>query len=59
MEVGSATKKLQCQRIGCNAMFSDDDNPQGSCQFHASVRLLSPLFNRFFSFFDQVFASFC
>ncbi|OAO96371.1 hypothetical protein AXX17_AT5G50540 [Arabidopsis thaliana] len=40
MEVGSATKKLQCQRIGCNAMFTDDDNPQGSCQFHASVRLL-------------------
>nr|BAB11239.1 RAR1 [Arabidopsis thaliana] len=36
MEVGSATKKLQCQRIGCNAMFTDDDNPQGSCQFHAS-----------------------
>ncbi|KAG7533843.1 hypothetical protein ISN45_Aa08g014410, partial [Arabidopsis thaliana x Arabidopsis arenosa] len=55
---GSATKKLQCQRIGCNAMFSDDDNPQGSCQFHASVRLLSPLCNRFFSFFDQVLASF-
>lgn len=38
MEVGSATK-LQCQRIGCNAMFTDDDNPDGSCQFHASVRL--------------------
>ncbi|RID40707.1 hypothetical protein BRARA_J00736 [Brassica rapa] len=35
MEVGSATK-LQCQRIGCNAMFTDDDNPDGSCQFHAS-----------------------
>ncbi|KAL1222201.1 Cysteine and histidine-rich domain-containing protein RAR1 [Cardamine amara subsp. amara] len=28
--------KLQCQRIGCNAMFTDDDNPEGSCQFHAS-----------------------
>ncbi|KAL0734401.1 hypothetical protein Bca4012_010611 [Brassica carinata] len=35
MEVGSATK-LRCQRIGCNAMFTDDDNPEGSCQFHAS-----------------------
>ncbi|RID74413.1 hypothetical protein BRARA_B01513 [Brassica rapa] len=35
MEVRSATK-LQCQRIGCNAMFTDDDNPDGSCRFHAS-----------------------
>ncbi|KAF8052638.1 hypothetical protein N665_1526s0003 [Sinapis alba] len=35
MEVGSTTK-LQCQRIGCNAMFTGDDNPDGSCQFHAS-----------------------
>lgn len=37
MEVRSAAK-LQCQRIGCNAMFTEDDNPDGSCQFHASVR---------------------
>ncbi|KAF3433096.1 hypothetical protein FNV43_RR24198 [Rhamnella rubrinervis] len=26
--------RVRCQRIGCNAMFSEDDNPEGSCQFH-------------------------
>nr|AFK47530.1 unknown [Medicago truncatula] len=26
--------KVRCQRIGCNAMFSDDDNLDGSCQYH-------------------------
>ncbi|XP_010555630.1 PREDICTED: cysteine and histidine-rich domain-containing protein RAR1 [Tarenaya hassleriana] len=35
MEEKSATS-LRCQRIGCNAMFTDDDNPEGSCQFHDS-----------------------
>ncbi|KAL0730889.1 hypothetical protein Bca4012_026983 [Brassica carinata] len=38
MEVRSAAK-LQCQRIGCNAMFTEDDNPDGSCQFHASMMI--------------------
>ncbi|KAK4559951.1 hypothetical protein RGQ29_008944 [Quercus rubra] len=28
--------KVRCQRIGCEAMFSEDDNPEGSCQYHAS-----------------------
>ncbi|GAB4858713.1 Putative methionine--tRNA ligase, cytoplasmic protein rar1 [Ancistrocladus abbreviatus] len=26
--------KLRCQRIGCNAFFTEDDNPEGSCQYH-------------------------
>ncbi|EEF51498.1 cysteine and histidine-rich domain-containing protein RAR1 [Ricinus communis] len=26
--------RLRCQRIGCNATFTDDDNPEGSCQYH-------------------------
>ncbi|XP_068316128.1 cysteine and histidine-rich domain-containing protein RAR1 [Pyrus communis] len=33
---GQRTALLKCQRIGCNAMFSDDDNPEGSCQYHDS-----------------------
>ncbi|XP_028756474.1 cysteine and histidine-rich domain-containing protein RAR1 isoform X2 [Neltuma alba] len=28
--------KLQCQRIGCDAMFTEDDNPEGSCLYHES-----------------------
>ncbi|PIN09717.1 hypothetical protein CDL12_17695 [Handroanthus impetiginosus] len=27
-------EKVRCQRIGCNAMFSEDDNPDGSCTYH-------------------------
>ncbi|KAA8539840.1 hypothetical protein F0562_026532 [Nyssa sinensis] len=26
--------KLRCQRIGCDAMFTEDDNPEGSCRYH-------------------------
>ncbi|KAJ4950083.1 hypothetical protein NE237_026915 [Protea cynaroides] len=26
--------KLRCQRIGCDAMFTEDDNPEGSCTYH-------------------------
>ncbi|KAF2311793.1 hypothetical protein GH714_026748 [Hevea brasiliensis] len=26
----------RCQRIGCNATFTEDDNPEGSCQYHDS-----------------------
>ncbi|OAY48311.1 cysteine and histidine-rich domain-containing protein RAR1 isoform X1 [Manihot esculenta] len=26
--------KLRCHRIGCNATFTEDDNPEGSCQYH-------------------------
>ncbi|KAK6926338.1 CHORD domain [Dillenia turbinata] len=33
MEAGA---KLRCQRIGCNATFTEDDNPDGSCTFHDS-----------------------
>ncbi|KAJ4831869.1 putative methionine--tRNA ligase, cytoplasmic protein rar1 [Turnera subulata] len=32
MEVG----RLRCQRIGCNATFTEDDNPEGSCVYHSS-----------------------
>ncbi|XP_074291463.1 cysteine and histidine-rich domain-containing protein RAR1 isoform X1 [Silene latifolia] len=31
---------LRCQRIGCDATFTLDDNPEGSCRFHDS-----PLFH--------------
>ncbi|XP_022891042.1 cysteine and histidine-rich domain-containing protein RAR1 [Olea europaea var. sylvestris] len=27
-------EKVRCQRIGCDAMFTVDDNPDGSCTFH-------------------------
>lgn len=29
-------EKLQCQRIGCNATFSEDENPEDSCIYHDS-----------------------
>ncbi|WOH06792.1 hypothetical protein DCAR_0626220 [Daucus carota subsp. sativus] len=32
--------KLRCQRIGCDATFTEDDNPEDSCTYHAS-----PLFH--------------
>ncbi|GLT84086.1 hypothetical protein SLE2022_023370 [Rubroshorea leprosula] len=28
--------KLQCQRIGCFATFTENDNPEGSCTYHES-----------------------
>ncbi|XP_048325786.1 cysteine and histidine-rich domain-containing protein RAR1 [Ziziphus jujuba] len=31
---GQQSARVRCQRIGCNAMFSEDDNPEGSCQYH-------------------------
>ncbi|KAL6131914.1 hypothetical protein ACLB2K_070287 [Fragaria x ananassa] len=31
---GEPAALLKCQRIGCNATFSDDNNPEGSCQYH-------------------------
>ncbi|XP_021909533.1 cysteine and histidine-rich domain-containing protein RAR1 isoform X2 [Carica papaya] len=31
---GQAVAKLRCQRIGCDAMFTVDDNPEGSCRYH-------------------------
>ncbi|XP_059667002.1 cysteine and histidine-rich domain-containing protein RAR1-like [Cornus florida] len=33
-------KKLRCQRNGCDAVFTEDDNPEGSCRYHDS-----PLFH--------------
>ncbi|XP_014514053.1 cysteine and histidine-rich domain-containing protein RAR1 [Vigna radiata var. radiata] len=30
------TLKVRCQRIGCDATFSEDDNPDGSCRYHDS-----------------------
>ncbi|OEL12797.1 Cysteine and histidine-rich domain-containing protein RAR1 [Dichanthelium oligosanthes] len=26
----------RCQRMGCDAMFTDDNNPEGCCQYHPS-----------------------
>ncbi|KAJ4954474.1 hypothetical protein NE237_011257 [Protea cynaroides] len=26
--------KLLCHRFGCEAMFTEDDNPEGSCRYH-------------------------
>ncbi|OWM79476.1 hypothetical protein CDL15_Pgr022888 [Punica granatum] len=26
--------KVRCQRIGCDAFFSEDDNPEDSCRYH-------------------------
>ncbi|XAR71782.1 hypothetical protein NMG60_11018194 [Bertholletia excelsa] len=34
--------KVRCQRISCNAMFSEDDNPEGCCTYHDSVGLSAP-----------------
>ncbi|XP_058103899.1 cysteine and histidine-rich domain-containing protein RAR1 [Magnolia sinica] len=34
MEKDSA--KFRCQRIGCDAMFTEDDNPEDSCRYHDS-----------------------
>ncbi|KAF8412356.1 hypothetical protein HHK36_000319 [Tetracentron sinense] len=28
--------RVRCQRIGCEAMFTEDDNPDDSCRYHAS-----------------------
>ncbi|XP_027365141.1 cysteine and histidine-rich domain-containing protein RAR1 [Abrus precatorius] len=33
MEMGV---KVRCQRIGCDTMFSEDDNTEGSCRYHHS-----------------------
>ncbi|XP_026405987.1 cysteine and histidine-rich domain-containing protein RAR1-like [Papaver somniferum] len=33
MEKGS---KVRCQRIGCDAMFTEDQNTEDSCTYHAS-----------------------
>ncbi|KAI5670180.1 hypothetical protein M9H77_10544 [Catharanthus roseus] len=30
-------EKLRCQRIGCYATFTEDDNPEGSCTYHDSA----------------------
>uniref|UniRef100_A0A0D9VGP4 CHORD domain-containing protein n=1 Tax=Leersia perrieri TaxID=77586 RepID=A0A0D9VGP4_9ORYZ len=32
----AAAAPVLCQRIGCNATFTDDNNPDGSCQYHPS-----------------------
>jgi disease resistance protein len=28
---------VRCQRIGCDAMFTEADNPEDSCRYHPSV----------------------
>jgi hypothetical protein len=37
-----AAAPVRCQRIGCDATFTDDNNPEGSCQYHPSVSSPSP-----------------
>ncbi|KAG6605709.1 Cysteine and histidine-rich domain-containing protein RAR1, partial [Cucurbita argyrosperma subsp. sororia] len=32
--------RVRCQRIGCNATFTEDDNPEGSCQYHDSSEVM-------------------
>lgn len=32
-------EKLRCQRIGCDATFTSDDNPDGSCIYHDAVSI--------------------
>ncbi|CAN1265169.1 Cysteine and histidine-rich domain-containing protein RAR1 [Linum perenne] len=34
----AGVRRLLCQRIGCNATFTEDDNPEGSCQYHESPK---------------------
>ncbi|KAI3793070.1 hypothetical protein L1987_35683 [Smallanthus sonchifolius] len=46
---------LRCQRIGCNATFTEDDNPEDSCTYHESVSFLLPF--AFFAKSSTVFAS--
>lgn len=28
--------RVRCQRIGCDVMFTEDDNPEDSCRYHES-----------------------
>uniref|UniRef100_A0ACD5Z5Z3 Uncharacterized protein n=1 Tax=Avena sativa TaxID=4498 RepID=A0ACD5Z5Z3_AVESA len=32
-----APAPFRCQRIGCDAVFTDDDNPDGSCHYHPNA----------------------
>ncbi|TVU29859.1 hypothetical protein EJB05_21447, partial [Eragrostis curvula] len=34
---GGTAAPVRCQRIGCDATFTEDNNPEGSCQYHPSV----------------------
>ncbi|GJN21224.1 hypothetical protein PR202_gb08685 [Eleusine coracana subsp. coracana] len=38
----AAKAPVRCQRIGCDATFTEDNNPEGSCQYHPSVSSPSP-----------------
>ncbi|TVU29863.1 hypothetical protein EJB05_21451, partial [Eragrostis curvula] len=33
---GGTAAPVRCQRIGCDATFTEDNNPEGSCQYHPS-----------------------
>ncbi|KAL2630542.1 hypothetical protein R1flu_015228 [Riccia fluitans] len=35
--------RQRCQRIGCNAMFTPDDNPEDSCRYHPGIILAKTL----------------
>ncbi|CAL5021640.1 unnamed protein product [Urochloa decumbens] len=35
-EAAKGAAPLRCQRIGCDATFTDDNNPEGGCRYHPS-----------------------
>ncbi|KAG5558452.1 hypothetical protein RHGRI_008403 [Rhododendron griersonianum] len=38
--------RVRCQRIGCDAMFTEDDNPEDSCAYHESdVEMVLTMFS--------------
>uniref|UniRef100_A0A803R3E7 Uncharacterized protein n=1 Tax=Cannabis sativa TaxID=3483 RepID=A0A803R3E7_CANSA len=55
MEEGKGPVRVRCQRIGCDATFSEDDNPEGSCQYHDSVFSLQSIRFLFFFIFSILF----
>jgi disease resistance protein len=46
--------KLRCQRIGCDATFTEDNNPDGSCTYHDSVFQLFLIINFCFLFLQLI-----
>lgn len=34
MDTTTAAVSIRCQRIGCEATFTENDNPEGSCRYH-------------------------
>lgn len=55
--------KLRCQRIGCDATFTPDNNPEGSCVFHDSVNFnlhrLASIFVYYYTAFSSYISCLC